>query len=441
MRILVIGRGGREHALVWALAKSPKVREIYCAPGNAGIAGLAQCVSIDEHQFDELSSFAEEKAIDLVVVGPEDPLFAGIVDHFESKGIAVFGPRQNAAILEGSKVFAKNLLKKYNIPTAAYESFERYDEALDYVRKQGAPIVIKADGLAAGKGVTVAMTLEEAEAALRDMMVDQVFGGAGSKVVIEEFLQGEEMTILSFVDGHVVRPMAPSQDHKPVFDNDEGPNTGGMGTYSPVPHIPQSVVDEAIRTIVQPAADAMVQEGRPFRGILYAGLMITENGPKTIEFNCRFGDPETQVVLPRLETDLVDIMLATVQGTLQHIELEWKDEAAVCVVLASGGYPGSYKKGLPISGLDQVEKSLVFHAGTKFADSDRPTKDTLGADAEASAGTQVLTNGGRVMGVTGIGADLQAARDIVYADLQRIHFEGMHYRTDIAMKAMRGHQR
>jgi phosphoribosylamine--glycine ligase len=419
VRILVIGRGGREHAIIWALKRSPAVKEVYCAPGNAGIAEIAECVPIEENDFEALGQFAMDLAIDLVVVGPEDPLFNGVVDYFESKRIPVFGPRKDAAIIEGSKVFAKQLMKKYNIPTAAYESFDRYEEALAYVRRQGAPIVIKADGLAAGKGVTVAMTLEQAEQALRDIMVDKVFGEAGARVVVEEYLQGQEMSILAFVDGHVVRPMVPAQDHKPVFDQDKGPNTGGMGTYSPVPHIPQSVVDDAVRTILQPTADAMVSEGRSFRGVLYAGLMITPQGPKTIEFNCRFGDPETQVVLPRLKTDLVDILMATVNGRLRDMEISWRDEAAVCVVLASGGYPGPYEKGKVIHGLKDVTSSLVFHAGTAQKD---------GA---------VVTNGGRVLGVTAIGRDLAEARRVAYADVERIRFEGMHYRKDIAEKAMK----
>ena len=418
MRILVVGRGGREHAIVWALKRSPKVKEIYCAPGNAGIAELAECVPIGENDFAALGQFALDRNVDLVVIGPEDPLFNGIADHFESLGIPVFGPRRDAAIIEGSKVFTKHLLKKYGIPTAAYETFDDYDEALRYLRRQRVPIVIKADGLAAGKGVTVAHTMEQAEQALKEIMLDKVFGEAGAQVVIEEYLQGQEMSILSFVDGRTVRPMVPAQDHKPVYDGDQGPNTGGMGTYSPVPHIPQSVVDEAVRTIIQPTADAMVEEGRPFRGVLFAGLMITEDGPKTIEFNCRFGDPETRVVLPRLDTDLADIFLATVNGRLGELEINWKDEAAVCVVLASGGYPGPYEKGVPIEGLDRVDGALVFHAGTSLADG------------------RVVTNGGRVLGVTGLGKDLEEARRAAYDNAERIRFDGRHYRTDIAMKAL-----
>lgn len=419
MRILIVGSGGREHAIAWALSKSDKVERLYCAPGNAGIAELAECVPISEDQFEPLTKFAKEQEIDLVVVGPEAPLFAGLVDVLEEAGLKAFGPRRNAAIIEGSKVFTKQLMRKYNIPTAAYESFDNYEEALAYLRKQRAPIVVKADGLAAGKGVTVAATLEEAERALREIMVDKVFGEAGAQVVIEEFLSGQEMSILAFVDGETVRPMVPSQDHKPVYDGDKGPNTGGMGTYSPVPHIPQSVVDEAIGTILIPAARAMVREGRPFRGVLYAGLMITEQGPKTVEFNCRFGDPETQVVLPRLKTDLTDIFMATVNGKLQEIEIEWSDEAAVCVVLASGGYPGPYEKGKPITGLDQVEQSVVFHAGTKLADG------------------RIVTNGGRLLGVTALAKDIAEARARAYADIEKIRYEGKHYRTDIALKALR----
>jgi phosphoribosylamine--glycine ligase len=420
MRILVIGRGGREHAIVWALKKSPKVSKLFCAPGNGGIASLAECVPIQELQFEEISVFAKEQQIDLVMVAPDDPLAAGLVDYLEERGILAFGPRANAAIIEGSKVFTKNLLKKYNIPTATYESFESYEPALAYLRKQSIPIVIKADGLAAGKGVTVAHTLEEAEKALQEIMVDQVFGASGAKVVIEEFLTGQEMSLLAFVDGHTVRPMVPSQDHKPAFDNDKGPNTGGMGTYSPLPHIPDSIVQEAIETIVKPTAEAMVKEGRPFKGVLYAGLILTPQGTKTIEFNARFGDPETQVILPRLKTDLLDIFLAILNGTLADQPIEWSDEAAVCVIVASGGYPASYPKGLPITGLDQVQDSIVFHAGT-----------ALQADG------QIVTNGGRVLGITGLGKDIAEARKKAYADADRIHFEGKHYRTDIALKALR----
>jgi phosphoribosylamine--glycine ligase len=418
MRVLVIGRGGREHAIVWSLKKSTQIKQLYCAPGNGGIAALAQCVPIQENQFEEISRFAIEHQIDLVVIGPDDPLSAGIVDYLEAKQITVYGPRKNAAIIEGSKVFTKNLLKKYNIPTAAYETFESYEAAHTYLCKQSLPIVIKADGLAAGKGVVIAHTLVEAEKALHDIMVSKVFGTSGNQVVIEEFLQGQEMSLLAFVDGTIVKPMVPSQDHKPVFDNDLGPNTGGMGTYSPLPHIPQSVIDEAITTILKPTAEAMVKEGRPFRGVLYAGLILTRNGTKTIEFNARFGDPETQVILPLLETDLLDIFLATVNGKLDEIDIRWSDEAAVCVILASEGYPGTYSKHMPITGLDQVEQSLVFHAGTALQNG------------------QLITTGGRVLGVVGMGRNIAEAREQAYRDAEHIQFKGKQNRNDIAMKAL-----
>lgn len=440
MDILVIGGGGREHAIVWSLSRSPRAGKIYCAPGNAGIAQLAENVPIGVFEFDRLAAFAQEKEVGLVVVGPDDPLAAGIVDVFEEAGIPVFGPRRNAAEIEGSKAFMKDLLHKYNIPTAAYRKFTDYDEALSYLRSQPLPIVIKADGLAAGKGVTVARTREEAEAALADMMVSKVFGQAGSQVVIEEFLAGQEMSILAFVDGETVRAMPAAQDHKPAYDGDLGPNTGGMGTYSPLPHIDDAIIAQAVETIVIPTAKAMVSEGRPFRGVLFAGLMISPDGqPKTVEFNARFGDPETQVVLPRLKTDLLDIFLAAVEGRLADIDIEWSEEAAVCVVLASGGYPAAYPKGLPIEGLEPQADSrtdaggkpetgqsgtargndLVFHAGT-----------VRGADGAW------LTNGGRVLGVVGLGADIAEARKAAYAKAETITFEGKHARTDIAAKAL-----
>lgn len=418
MRILVIGRGGREHAIIWSLSRSEKVTKLYCAPGNAGIAALAECVPITEREYTALAEFAKQEAIDLVVVGPDDPLADGIVDELEAHGLRVFGPRKNAAVIEGSKVFTKELLQKYNIPAAGSESFSDYEEALAYLRQQQAPIVIKADGLAAGKGAIVAQTMAEAEQALHDIMVKRVFGDSGDQVVIEEFLEGQEMSILSFVDGETVRPMSAAQDHKPVFDGDEGPNTGGMGTYSPLPHIPQPIIDTAIETIIKPTAKAMVAEGRPFRGVLFAGLMITAGGPKTIEFNARFGDPEAQVVLPRLKTDLVDILTAAMEGRLAEIDIEWNDEAAVCVILASGGYPGSYDTGIPIEGLDEVHDSLIFHAGTAERDG------------------HIVTNGGRVLGVVGRGRDITEARTRAYADAERIQFAGKHYRTDIAAKAL-----
>ncbi|WP_379136633.1 phosphoribosylamine--glycine ligase [Paenibacillus sp. sgz500958] len=419
MDILVVGGGGREHAIIWSLSQSPKAGKIYCAPGNAGIAQLAECVPIGVFEFDRLTDFAKEHKIDLVVIGPDDPLAAGIVDAFEAKGIPVFGPRKNAAEIEGSKTFMKDLLHKYGIPTAAYEKFGEYQEALSYLRKQPLPIVIKADGLAAGKGVTVAYTLEEAEQALHDIMVSKVFGEAGAHVVIEEFLAGQEMSILAFVDGETVRAMPAAQDHKPVFDGDKGPNTGGMGTYSPLPHIDDNIIREAIETIIIPTAKAMVAEGRPFRGVLFAGLMISPDGkPKTIEFNARFGDPETQVVLPRLKSDLLDIFIAVTEGNLADIDIQWSDEAAVCVVLASGGYPGTYPKGQPISGLGD-QGSLVFHAGTAFGENG-----------------EIVTNGGRVLGIVGIGSNIAEARSAAYLAASGISFEGKQNRSDIAMKAL-----
>lgn len=420
MRILVVGGGGREHAIVWALKKSEKVKEIFCAPGNAGIAQLAEVVPIAVSEFDELIRFAKNAAIDLVFVGPDDPLADGIVDAFEAAGIAAYGPRKNAAEIEGSKIFMKNLLKKYNIPTAKYETFTDYETASAYLREQSAPIVIKADGLAAGKGVTVAATLEEAEKALREMMVDKVFGQAGTQIVIEECLVGQEMSILAFVDGETVRAMVPAQDHKPIFDGDKGPNTGGMGTYTPLPHIDPAIIEDSIQNIIIPTAKAMVSEGRPFRGVLFAGLMITPDGPKTIEFNARMGDPETQVVLPRLQTDLIDIVLASINGNLDQLDIQWSDEAAVCVVVASEGYPASYPKGRVISGLAEAEAqgALVFHAGTAEKDG------------------QFVTNGGRVLGIVGRGRDIAEARARAYEAVSVIDFEGKQNRTDIAAKAL-----
>lgn len=420
MRILVIGGGGREHAICWALKKSEKVKELFCAPGNAGIAQLAECVPLAVSQFDELTQFAKEASIDLVFVGPDDPLADGIVDAFESAGVPAFGPNKAAAEIEGSKIFMKNLLKKYNIPTAKYETFTNYESAAAYLKEQSMPIVIKADGLAAGKGVTVAATLEEADKALREAMLDKVFGDAGNQIVIEEFLEGQEMSILAFVDGETVKPMVPAQDHKQIFDGDKGPNTGGMGTYTPLPHIDQSIIDEAIATIINPTAKAMVSEGRPFRGVLFAGLMITKDGPKTIEFNARMGDPETQVVLPRLKTDLIDIVLAAMNGKLADLDIQWSDEAAVCVVAASEGYPASYPKGRVITGIAEAEAqgALVFHAGTAMKDG------------------ELVTSGGRVLGIVGRGRDIAEARARAYEAVSVIQFEGQQSRSDIAAKAL-----
>jgi len=420
VKVLVVGSGGREHTISWALNKSPLISKVYCAPGNAGIANVAQLVDIGVFEFKKLVQFVKNEEIDFVFVGPDDPLAQGIVDEFEAAGIKAFGPNKAAAEIEGSKIFMKNLLRKYNIPTAKYETFTNYDAALSYLRAQDIPIVIKADGLAAGKGVTVAYTLAEAEEALKSIMVDKVFGEAGNQVVIEQFLEGQEMSILAFVDGETVVPMVPAQDHKAIFDGDKGPNTGGMGTYTPLPHIDQAIIDEAIVSIIEPTAKAMVSEGRPFRGVLFAGLMITKDGPKTIEFNARMGDPETQVVLPRLKTDLAEIVLAALNGKLADVKVEWDDEAAVCVVLASEGYPASYPKGKEITGLSEAEAlgALIFHAGTAEKDG------------------KIVTNGGRVLGVVGRGKDIASARAHAYEAVKHIHFDGMQNRTDIANKAL-----
>lgn len=420
MNVLVIGNGGREHTIAWKLAQSPKVDKIYCAPGNGGTAELGRNVDIAVSDFAALAQFVKDEGIDLTIVGPEDPLLAGIVDFFEARGLAIFGPNALAAKIEGSKSFAKSIMKRHSIPTAGYESFIDYESALAYVREQGAPIVVKADGLAAGKGVVVAQTLEEAEDALFSIMQDGAFGQAGSRVVVEEFMSGEELTLLAFVDGETVKPMITAQDHKAVFDGDRGPNTGGMGTYAPVPHMSQELVNEIVDTIVKPMAKAMVSEGISFKGILYTGLMITSEGPKVVEFNARFGDPETQVILPLLETDLVDICLATVKGELESVDVQWSKKSALCVVMAAPGYPGEYPKGAVIQGLPKPNKeSIVFHAGTKLT----------------SEGT--VTNGGRVLGVTGIHDTLEQAQEIAYKQVASIQFEGAHFRKDIGEKALK----
>ncbi|PAE32290.1 phosphoribosylamine--glycine ligase [Bacillus sp. 7884-1] len=418
MKVLVVGGGGREHAIVWKLSQSPKIKKLYCAPGNPGIAELAECVSIAVSEIEKLADFAKNEQIDLTFVGPEEPLSLGIVNYFKEQGLAVYGPSKEAALIEGSKAFAKELMIKYQIPTAKYAAFTNYEEALDYVCSEGVPIVIKADGLAAGKGVVVAKSLEEAEDALKSMMKDVTFGAAGVRVVIEEFLEGEEMTLLSFVNGSTVKPMVPSQDHKPVYDGDKGPNTGGMGTYAPLSHIDSSITERIIETIVQPTAEAMVAEGVPYEGILYTGLMLTKEGPKVIEYNARFGDPETQVILPLLETDLVDIVTASLTGELENIVVKWKDKAAVCVIMSSAGYPGPYEKGEVIYGLDQVvNPSIIFHAGTAEKDG------------------EIITSGGRVLGVTAVGETLKEARELAYQSVEKVSFNGAHYRTDIGSKA------
>ncbi len=418
MKVLVVGGGGREHAIVWKLSKSPKIKQIYCAPGNPGIAELAKCVSISVSEIEKLADFAKNEQIDFTFVGPEEPLSKGIVNYFKQQGLAIFGPTKEAALIEGSKAFAKDLMMKYHIPTAKYAAFTNYDEALAYVRREGAPIVIKADGLAAGKGVVVAKKLDEAEEALNSMMKEVTFGSAGARVVVEEFLEGEEMTLLAFVNGTTVKPMVPAQDHKSVYDGDKGPNTGGMGTYAPLPHIDSLMVERFVQEIVQPTVRGMALEGCPFEGILYTGLMLTKEGPKVIEYNARFGDPETQVVLPLLETDLLDILMASISSELENLEVKWKNKSAVCVIMSSAGYPGPYQKGQVINGLDQVSyPTIVFHAGTSEQEG------------------EILTNGGRVLGITAIGDTLKEARKLAYQSVEKISFTGAHYRTDISSRA------
>lgn len=416
MKILVVGGGGREHAIVWKIAQSPKVDKIYCAPGNGGIAELAECVDIGATDIENMVKFAKEKAVDLVMVAPDDPLVLGMVDAMEKEGIRAFGPRANAAIIEGSKAFSKELMKKYNIPTAGYEVFTDSTSAIEYIKKGTFPTVIKADGLALGKGVIIAQNLEEAEQAVHEMIDDGKFGKSGSRVVIEEFLTGPEVSVLAFTDGKTVKPMVSAQDHKRAYDNDEGLNTGGMGTFSPSRLYDDAKAAECMENIFLPTIKAMSAEGRPFKGVLYFGLMMTANGVKVIEYNCRFGDPETQVVLPRLKTDLVEIMEAVIDERLDEIEIEWEDNAAVCVVMASGGYPVSYKKGYEITGLDNVGDLTVFHAGTAIKDG------------------KIVTNGGRVLGVTAVGDNLDEAIKNAYAGVNKISWTDEFHRSDIGIK-------
>ena len=417
MKILVVGSGGREHAIVWKLAQSPKAEKIYCAPGNGGIGELAECVDIGAMEFEKLAAFAKEKEIDLTVIGMDDPLCGGIVDVFESQGLRVFGPRKNAAILEGSKAFSKDLMKKYGIPTADYQVFTDPEKAEEYLETAKFPIVLKADGLALGKGVLICNTLEEAKAGVKTLMLDKQFGSAGDEIVIEEFLTGREVSVLSFVDGKTIKIMTSAQDHKRAKDGDQGLNTGGMGTFSPSPFYTEEVDAFCREHIYQKTVDAMRAEGREFKGIIFFGLMLTADGPRVLEYNARFGDPETQVVLPRMKNDLADVFEACVDGTLDQVELEFEDNAAVCVVLASDGYPEKYEKGFPISGLEAFDGKndyFVFHAGTK-----------RGADG------QILTNGGRVLGVTATGKDLKEARKKAYEATGWISFENKYMRTDI----------
>lgn len=417
MNILVIGSGGREHALYWKLSESPQTEQIYAIPGNPGMDASA-AIALDDHA--KILRFVKEKDIGLVVVGPEVPLMNGLVDELEAAGIRAFGPRANAAEIEGSKSFAKDLMKKYGIPTARYEVFTAAEPARAYIRQEGAPIVVKADGLAAGKGVIVAMTEQEALDAVDAIMEDHSFGDAGARVVIEEFMEGEEASLLAFTDGTTIRPMISAQDHKRAYDGDRGPNTGGMGTYAPAPVMTPEMTERAVEEILKPTIAAMAKEGRIYRGCLYLGLMVTADGPKVVEFNARFGDPETQVVLPLLDSDLVTIMCACADGTLADVPIRWKDGAAVCVVLASGGYPGHYDKGQEIHGLTDAEAmgALVFHAGTAMKDG------------------KLVTNGGRVLGVVGRGADISSAVDAAYAAAAKISFKDVYYRKDIAHRAL-----
>lgn len=416
MKVLIVGSGGREHAIAWSVAKSPKVDKIYCAPGNAGIAEFAECVNIKVMEFDKLVAFAKENAIDLTIIGMDDPLVGGVVDAFESEGLRVFGPRKNAAIIEGSKAFSKDLMKKYKIPTAAYENFTDPDEAIKYLETAKMPIVLKADGLALGKGVLICNTLEEAKEGVKTLMLDKQFGDAGNEIVIEEFMTGREVSVLAFCDGKTIKCMTSAQDHKRAKDGDQGLNTGGMGTFSPSPFYNDEVEAFCEKYVYQSTIDAMASEGRPFTGILFTGLMITEDGPKVLEYNARFGDPEAQVVLPRMKNDIIDVMEACIDGKLSDVELEFEDNAAVCVVLASDGYPEKYDKGFEIKGLDTFKDKdgyYVFHAGTKFD------------------GDKIVTNGGRVLGVVAKGENLKAARANAYKATEWIDFANKYKRNDI----------
>lgn len=416
MKVLIVGSGGREHAIAWSVAKSPKVDKIYCAPGNAGIAEFAEYVNIKAMEFDKLVAFAKENAIDLTIIGMDDPLVGGVVDAFESEGLRVFGPRKNAAIIEGSKAFSKDLMKKYKIPTAAYENFTDPDEAIKYLETAKMPIVLKADGLALGKGVLICNTLEEAKEGVKTLMLDKQFGDAGNEIVIEEFMTGREVSVLAFCDGKTIKCMTSAQDHKRAKDGDQGLNTGGMGTFSPSPFYNDEVEAFCEKYVYQSTIDAMASEGRPFTGILFTGLMITEDGPKVLEYNARFGDPEAQVVLPRMKNDIIDVMEACIDGKLSDVELEFEDNAAVCVVLASDGYPEKYDKGFEIKGLDTFKDKdgyYVFHAGTKFD------------------GDKIVTNGGRVLGVVAKGENLKAARANAYKATEWIDFANKYKRNDI----------
>ena len=416
MNVLIVGSGGREHAIAYCVAKSDKADKIYCTPGNAGIAEYAECAPIGAMEFDKIVAFAKEKAVDLVIVGMDDPLVGGLVDELEAAGIRTFGPRKNAAILEGSKAFSKDLIKKYNIPTASYENFTDADKALKYLETAKFPIVLKADGLALGKGVLICNTLEEAKEGVKTIMLDKKFGSAGNEMVIEEFMTGREVSVLSFVDGKTIKTMTSAQDHKRAGDGDTGLNTGGMGTFSPSPFYTKEVEEFCEKRIYQATVDAMKAEGRPFKGVIFFGLMLTEEGPKVLEYNARFGDPEAQVVLPRMKNDIIEVAEACIDGTLDQVDLEFEDNAAVCVVLASEGYPVSYEKGLPIQGLEEFKKHdgyYCFHAGTKFD------------------GGRIVTSGGRVLGITAKGKDLKEARANAYAATEWVQFDNQYMRHDI----------
>lgn len=416
MNVLIVGSGGREHAIAYCVAKSDKADKIYCTPGNAGIAEYAECAPIGAMEFDKIVAFAKEKAVNLVIVGMDDPLVGGLVDELEAAGIRTFGPRKNAAILEGSKAFSKDLMKKYNIPTASYENFTDADKALKYLETAKFPIVLKADGLALGKGVLICNTLEEAKEGVKTIMLDKKFGSAGNEMVIEEFMTGREVSVLSFVDGKTIKTMTSAQDHKRAGDGDTGLNTGGMGTFSPSPFYTKEVEEFCEKRIYQATVDAMKAEGRPFKGVIFFGLMLTEEGPKVLEYNARFGDPEAQVVLPRMKNDIIEVAEACIDGTLDQVDLEFEDNAAVCVVLASEGYPVSYEKGLPIQGLEEFKKHdgyYCFHAGTKFD------------------GGRIVTSGGRVLGITAKGKDLKEARANAYAATEWVQFDNQYMRHDI----------
>lgn len=419
MKILIIGKGGREHTLAWKIKQSPLCEKLYCAPGNTGTAQLAENIGIGDSDISALADFAEKEQIGLTVVGPEAPLVEGIVDEFESRGLNVFGPQKNSAIIEGSKVFTKQLLSKYGIPTAWFGEFDSPEKAIKFIREKGVPIVVKADGLAAGKGVLLCNTVEEAEKAVRQIMVEKAFGEAGSKIIVEEFLTGEEASYLVFTDGKTIKPMVSSQDHKRALDGDKGLNTGGMGAYSPAPIVTKELEEKILSEVMQKTVDAMKAEGREYKGVLYAGLMVKDGAAKVLEFNARFGDPETQALIPRMDSDIVEIMLACIEGNLAEKELKWKSDACTCVVLASGGYPGKYEKGKEIMGLDSVADAVVFHAGTK------------------SENGKVLTDGGRVLGVSALGSTIEESIKTAYSSVEKISFEKMHFRTDIGKKAIK----